>query len=95
MKVVKTMFKRSLAFAVALFLMMGVIASIDFTEAEAKSKVVKPGKPVITVEKGDSMNDVVITIAKTEKAEGYVIYVKTPDAKKYKKITTVKNDVTE
>ena len=95
MKVMKIMIKRSIAFMVALLVMFGFIASIKPTEAEAKRKYPRPGKPKVTITEGDSQTDVVMTIGKTSKAEGYVIYVKKPGSKKYVELTKIEQDGTQ
>ncbi len=90
----KIFLKRFLAFGISFMLMCGLLSSLNITQAEAKSKIKRPGKPVISVAKGDSATDVVLTISKTKKAEGFVVYVKKPGSKKYEKIKTLKQDGT-
>lgn len=91
----KHILKRCMAFMVALLLVLGVIASIKPTEAEAKRKYPRPGKPKVSIKAGDSQYDVVMTIGKTSKAEGYNIYVKKPGSKSYVLLKTLEQDGTK
>ena len=72
----------------AAILVVGMFGSL---KAEAVSK---PGKPSISLASAKSGTSVKITISETKNAEGYLIYMKSDDDSKYKKIKTLKKDGT-
>ena len=61
---------------------------------KAESTTEKPAKPVISVSEESDGTAVRITISPTERAEGYLIYMKSESDEKYKKIKTLKKDGT-
>ncbi len=88
----KQVVKKVLAFMLAAAMLIGLMPENSAISVFAASK---PGKPVVSVETADDGGSAVITIGKTEGAEGYWIYAMDPAAKTYTRIATVKKDGTE
>lgn len=57
---------------------------------KATQGATKPAKPVIALEQGQDGASVKVTIKKTERADGYLIYMKSDTATKYKKVKALK-----
>ncbi len=73
----------------------GLMASVDGTAVYAATNQAKPGKPVVTVSETDRYGEVLITIGKTENADGYRIYCKSDKDFKYKKLANVEGKGTK
>ena len=82
-KLFKTLLTLSLAFGMAVLM--------PLADAEAATK---PAKPVISVKPGEDGTAVKVTISATERAEGYLIYMKSDIDTKYKKVKNLKKDGT-
>ncbi|MCR4720226.1 MAG: fibronectin type III domain-containing protein [Lachnospiraceae bacterium] len=74
---------------------VGLFVSFDGTTVQAASVAAKPGKPVITVSETDGYGEVLISIGKTENADGYRIYYKSNKDTKYNKLTNVEEKGTK
>ena len=81
--------KKLLAPVILLAMIAGMFPAIG---AEAAAK---PAKAKVTVQANDDGKSVTLTVAKTKNAEGYKIMVKKPGAKKFTKLTTLKEDGTK
>ncbi len=80
-KMIKTMLALCLAFCMAVLM--------PLTSAQAATK---PAKPVISIKSANDGTAVKVTISATERAEGYLIYMKSDTDTKYKKVKTLKKD---
>lgn len=83
----------SILLAVCLVLEISMISPTRHVSAAEDST--GPGIPEISAKIQKSGNAVKITIAKTTDAEGYQVYMRTPDSESFKKIKTIKKDGTK
>ncbi len=69
-----------------------VLPDVKQESSDPSDTVVKPAKPSIKLKQNAEARSITITIAKTENASGYYIYMKGPGDTKYKKVKTLKKD---
>ena len=84
--------KRALSFILVLVLCISVFVMPKTDPVQAASKT--PGKPSITLSAGADNKSITVSIAKTENADGYYIYMKAGSDSKFKKVKTLKKDGT-
>ena len=87
----KDLYKKLFKTLLTLCLAFGMVILVPLANAQAATK---PAKPVISIKSTEDGTAVKVTISATEKAEGYLIYMKSDTDTKYKKIKTLKKDGT-
>ena len=81
--------KKTVAVLLTFSIICGILAAFSTSEAGAAAK---PGVPTVTLQAASDNSGIEITIGKTDNADGFAIYLRSPDSSKLKKVKTLKKN---